>query len=72
MSEHDDFKILGGLAPAIWDQQPEQLSNQQVCERYEHCPPFFVSLIEGDYEALLPGNRISAPFSASGTGCALP
>jgi hypothetical protein len=33
MTEHDDLEILGGLALAIRDQEPEQRSNQQVCER---------------------------------------
>jgi hypothetical protein len=28
VAEHDDLEILGGLALAIWDQQPEQHSNQ--------------------------------------------
>jgi hypothetical protein len=28
VAEHDDLEILGGLALAIWDQQPEQRSNR--------------------------------------------
>jgi hypothetical protein len=31
--EHDDLEILGGLALAIWDQQPEQHPNHQVHDR---------------------------------------
>ena len=33
VTEHDDLEILGGLALAIWDQQPEQHPNHQVHER---------------------------------------
>lgn len=39
VAQHDDLEIFGGLAPAIWDKQPEQRPEHQIRKRSKHRPP---------------------------------